>query len=462
MQMALASSDVKGEVFSFTSPKDIEEHCIILDRMPGGKYSDEDTRTEQSYCKINLYDGSIAVCPKAWSTSPGMEVFHLAGQGRSPAEFEKSLCGTSLHKEIIASGQPITFKTTMNSSTTSGTFSTASLLYYHFSRYLHTAINVPVAVYRSIDKNTYLQRVTLRGLALTAGSKARHMNHEAWLVMQKAEQNPASYHPVDELFTRDRNQIYGIFMQPAGARYNSVLNGTRESGWGEGQNLDFQNTAPFLALRSEQPLAAAIDHGLVKARKDKKLNHDMGSQVSAQQMVYWMQELTEIALLDYIFSQQDRIGNIDYRYYWYWVANGEVKRRHAEGKQPPNEIAAFKPVRLMRTQLNDNDAGGRRSYVNYTKKTQMLEKIRHYNADIYKRLLALDIDFSKQGRLYNYVKRTFGLSESQLKQVVKNTSQAVTILKESCKQGRLRFDLDPEAFLLTGQGVERRIDCDRP
>jgi len=462
MQVANASSDVKGEFFSFTSPNGIEEDCIIIDRMPGGRYSDEDARTEQSYCKINLYDKSIAVCPKTWSTSPGMEIFHLSGQSKSPAEFERSVCGTSLHAEIKASGQPITFKTTMNGRNTSGTFSTASLLYYHFSRYLHSAIHVPVAVYRSIDKDLHLQRVTRRGLALTAGSKARHMNHEAWLVMQKAEKNPTSYHPVDELFTRDHKQIYGIFIQPAGSRYNSAVSGTRKSGWGEGQNRDFQNTAPFLALRSEKPLALAIDHGLAQARKDKKLRHDMGSQLSPQQMVYWMQELTEITLLDYIFSQQDRIGNIDYRRYWYWVADDQIRHRHADSQHPPGDIAAFKPIRLMRTHLNDNDAGGRRAYVNYTKKTQMLEKIRHYNAGTYRRLLALDSDFHQQGSLYDYVKTSFGLSGPQLQQIVKNTAQAAIILKNSCKQGKLGFDLDPEAFMLTAKAAGQSIDCDRP
>ena len=172
-----------------------------------------------------------------------------------------------------------------------------------------------------------------------------------------------------------------------------------------------------------------------------------------------MQELTEITLLDYIFSQQDRIGNIDFRHYWYWVANDEVKRRHAEGKQPPNEIAAFKPVRLMRTQLNDNDAGGKLSYANFTKKTQMLEKFRHYNVDTYKRLLALNKDFSNQGKLYDYVRTTFGLTTLQLEQIVKNTSQATAILRNSCRQGKLRFDLDPEAYYLTGKVTEQKVDC---
>ena len=36
-------------------------------------------------------------------------------------------------------------------------------------------------------------------------------------------------------------------------------------------------------------------------------------------MMFWMTELSEICLLDYIFSQQDRPGNIDYRWVWYYL-----------------------------------------------------------------------------------------------------------------------------------------------
>ncbi len=45
---------------------------------------------------------------------------------------------------------------------------------------------------------------------------------------------------------------------------------------------------------------------------------------------YWMRDLVDITLLDYIFSQQDRIGNIDYLTYWYWVEDGQVRRMPAQ------------------------------------------------------------------------------------------------------------------------------------
>ena len=142
--------------------------------------------------------------------------------------------------------------------------------------------------------------------------------------------------------------------------------------------------------------------------------------------------------------------------------DGEIRRQPASGTQLPETLAERHAIRIRRTQLNDNDAGGRVPYANYTKKTGMLEKLRHYNADTYRRLQRLAQDFEAGGELHAYVRDSFGLSDAQFGQVVKNTRLAAGILRESCHAGRLRFDLDPEAFLLTGKAQSPELDCDRP
>jgi hypothetical protein len=313
-----------------------------------------------------------------------------------------------------------------------------------------------------MDRDAHLDRVTRRGVTLSAHRKGGAMNHSGWLTMQEAEQSPSAYPATDELFTRDRKQIYGVLLHPHGDRYSAEFNGTRRSGWGEGQNRDFQDTAPFLALRAERPLLEAIDHGIHQASADATLRQAMRHGISPEQMVFWMKELTEITLLDYIFSQQDRIGNIDYLNYWYWVEDGKVKRSPASSGNVPGELAGHHPIKLRRSQLNDNDAGGRVPYANFTKKTRMLEKIRHYSPDTYRRLMRLDQDFAAQGELYRYVRSTFGLSDAQFRQVVDNTRLAANILRGTCRVGKLRFDLDPETFIATGKSMEHSLDCDKP
>ena len=462
--LAASEMPVSGAATTFAAPSGVSEHCVALDAMPGARYSAEDKAVEAAFCRIDFYSGAFALCPKVFSTSPGTLVYDIS-RGRfagDAAAFETAQCATSSPAKRGAVGEPVSYKMTMNASDTSATFSTASLLYDHFSRYLDADVQVPVSVYRSMDKDIHLARVTRPGVRLSAKRRGGAMNHAGWETLRAAEQRPDSYPAPNELFTADRKQIYGILIHPQGDRYSAEFNGTRRSGWGAGQNRDFQETAPFRALRTDKPLAEAIQHGIHEASSDRTLRKAMRHGVSPEQMVFWMKELTEITLLDYIFSQQDRIGNIDYLTYWYWVDDGEVRRRIAAGSTVPDDIADFHPVRLKRSQLNDNDAGGRVPYANFTKTTRMLEKIRHYSPDTYRRLMRLDKDFEDQGPLYRYVRDTFGLSDAQIRQVVTNTRLAAEILRSSCRAGRLRFDLDPKAFLRDGRVTAQSLDCDRP
>jgi hypothetical protein len=457
-----AAAVTGGTVITHTSPNKIEERCVILEQMPGGEYSSRDSKAEQAYCKIDLYSKSIAMCPKTWGASPETIIYQLyAGPYKGNAKkFEASVCSKGKSAANYTTGRRLEFTNTMNMKGASGAFSTASLLYYHFSRYFDMHIHVSVAVQRTMDNKEHLQRVTLRGIKLA--SKNKKMIHAAWLDMKKIEEKPELYKPTDELFTRDRKQIYGVLLHSPGKRYGVLMNGARKSGQGDGQNNDFQKTPPFLALRSSQPLKKAILEGIAEAEKDPLIKKAIKSEISDQQMVYWMQDLTEITLLDYIFSQQGRVGNIDYEEYWYWKKGSSIRKQHARTKTPAKNLAKHKPLRIQETFLNDNYAGGRKSYSNFTKKTNMLEKIRHFNPDTYKQLIKLDKDFSSKGKLYAYVKDSFGLSEQQLQQIVTNTNHAAAILKESCKEKILRFDLNPDKFFAKKSSKEKRLNCDKP
>ncbi len=427
----------------------------MLQPAPGGDYTAADRAEEAALCAIDFHAGSWALCPKTFSTSPGTLVYELSGgpyEGRA-AEFEAEECDPRHVR-----GDPVSYKMTMNAPGTSATFAPASWLYYHFSRYFGTAVHVPPSVYRSMDRQSHFERVVRPGLAASARDGVAEMNRIGWRILADGAKDPASYRPSAELYTR-QGGIYGTLLRQQGRRYGAEINGTRESGWGSGQNRDFQQTAPYLALREDAPLAEAIEHGIRTAARDPVLRKAMGGAPGPVQMTYWMEELTEIALLDYIFSQQDRIGNIDYVDYWYWVEDGRVSRIPVAGRTPPGRIAGFSPVKIRRTHLNDNDAGGRIPYANFAKKTGMLEKIRHLSPRTYTRLIHLADDFEERGELYAWLRATFGLSERQIDQVVSNTVMAAGILRDSCVHGRLRFDLDPEAMLVRGETDDIPVAC---
>ena len=458
-----------GQTATFQSPNGVQEQCIAIEKLPGADYSKKDLEKEAQFCSINFYNNTTALCPKYWSTSAGTMVY-LNPNGSSSAQTE-STCRTTknTHLKTVAK-----FKQTMNQNDTSGTFGMAPVVYYHLSRYFDTVLTVPVAVYRSMDKDSHYDRVTSR--ARPPGSSP--MNTAAWKWFSVAEQSPASWNERALLFTPDNQQIYGALMKESGDRYGAEFNGTRKSGWGDGQNNDFQETPPYMALRQELPLAQAIPTGIAMAKQDGAIKRALNTgDPSALQMVIWMRELTELTLLDFIFSQQDRIGNIDFKWRVVYVKDGKAHsddldvdvpesstpRDHLNTliKNIPQELKAYNPQVIQKTSIGDNDAGGLVRYANYTKRTQMLQKIRHYSSDLYRRLISLNKDFAAKGPLYQAFQKNFNLPAGDLNQMVANTKLATDIIQGLCRSNKLRFDLDHKKFI-KGEVTEEKVNCDNP
>jgi hypothetical protein len=457
---AAASSDVRGDEFRYRSPAGVEERCVMLARLPGGVYREEDTAQERALCAIDVHDRAHAICPKTFSTSPGASIYLLAGAryDGNPAGFEREMCphGKGMAHDAYASW--VAVKMSVNTRQSSATFANASWIYYHLARYFDSAAHVPPAVMRSFDKSAYLNRVALPGQALSANSAPLAMNHAGWVALVGAVRDPASYTPADELLTIDRAQLYGALLRAHGERYGEELNGSRRSGWGDGQSRDFQQTAPFIALATNQPLPEAVAEGLQRGWHA----HSIPTAVAKVQVAYWMRDLFDIVLLDHLLSQQDRVGNIDFTRHWLWVEDGRVRSLPASGRQPPPELAAKQPLLLQRTELGDNDAGVRTSYLNFARRTGMIAALRHAPPDTYRRLIALANDLQARGPLHDQLRSSYGFSDAEFAHVVANTVDAADTLRASCKAGRLRFDLDPDAFLRDGRTDAVKVDCDRP
>ena len=457
---ASASDAVRGESVAHRSPGGVQERCVMLARMPGGHYRQAEESAERALCAINFYDGTHALCPKLFSTSPGTLVYDLADgpYARRAADFEREVCPKGHIVTTEAVHGAISFKMSVNTRETSATFANASFIYYHFARWFDAAVAVPPAVLRSMDKDQHLQRVARSGEAVSATRPPLKMLHAGWATVVRAERDPGSYTPTDELFSADRKQVYGVLLHPEGHRYGEEVNGSRSSGWGDGQSLDFQKTAPFVALATDQPLAQAIRQGLATGHAANAIP----AEVRELQMAYWMRELIAIVLLDHLLGQQDRIGNIDYLNHWVWVERGEVLQRAASGRQPPADIAEFKPRLIKRTVLGDNDAGVRVSYANYTQRTGMLDKLRHFDPKTYSQLMAMARDFAARGALHEHVRSSYGFSAAEFERLAGNVRQAAALLQANCRAGKLRFDLDPEAVARGETPTEPKVDCDNP
>ncbi len=454
------------------------EQCLVLNRFgadSGAHYRSKDDDKEKELCSIDFSAQDIGLCPKTWSTSPGTVIYDISNSEykQKAALFEAQYCPKqrALKGKVEGVDKLAVYKQSVNGQfkqSTSATFAQASPLYYHFSRYLGATVDVPVAVIRTMDAQAHLQRVASKGGAIAQG----RMNAAGWVVVTSAEKNPTGYVPVNEFYYEDPKNglLYGTILKGPGARYGPEFNGNI-AGKGYSQEYAFmQQTPAFLALASPKGFADAVPPAVASSKKDPVVAKALGASVSNEQMMFWMQELSEIYVLDYIFSQQDRPGNIDYLWEWYYVtdsgetksvrASSEVARSGMASIAMPDEVKASpKHYLIQKTQINDNDAGGRR-YANFTKQNGLLGKIRHMNPATYQQLMRLSSDFQAKGPLYIYLQNTFYLSPAYMDVIAQNTLDAAGILRGTCKAGVMKFDLDAEGYLVTGNAEEKQVDCD--
>ena len=441
------AAPVEGEAVASTSPGGLAEQCIRIQPLPGADFSKHDRKTEKEYCELDLY--RLALCPKLWSTSPGTILYEIdpADWGGDPAGFERAHCAGGHHARDEALDKPATFKMSVNGRETSATYAPSSWVYYHFSRYLDTNVHVPVAVYRSMEAAQHRQRVTSRGVELTQGHRNLRMLAAGWRFVDELERGEGSAGARQAALTDEGRQVFGVLLDNKGDRYGPEINGTRESGWGSGQNHDFQLTAPFIALRTAGTVEEAASEGVHQARTNPRMAKALPADISTTQVVFWMRDVLEIVLLDYILGQQDRIGNIDYSWRWFWVEDGKLESKRAHGHEPPDAIRAFSPVRLQRSAINDNDAGVRRGYANFARKTGMLDGLRHMHPGLYQRLGRLAAELADGGPAHAWLTGPAGLGSREADAIAQRAAEAFEKLSGDCRAGRLVLDLDPASLL---------------
>lgn len=457
---SLLAAPVTGEVTEFRTEDGVVERCVRITNFPNAHYSINDREIESAYCSLDF--STLALCPKLWSTSPGTILYEIdaSTDEGNISRFERENCSDGRHAKQAASREPGVFKVSINARDTSATFAPASWVYYHLSRYFQTNVHVPVAVYRSMDAKSHNKRVVKPALVIVDDRHGLRMLAAGWRELDAIETGQQGGIAAAAVLTDDGRQIYGVVLNSTGDRYGPEFNGTRESGWGMGQNNDFQQTAPFLALRNAKPVAEAARDSIEEARINPKMAKALPADTPVEQVIIWMQEVLEITLLDFMLGQQDRIGNIDYTWRWYWIADGKLQSQAAHGMEIPEKLEAFNPVRLRQSAINDNDAAVRTGYADFADRTHMLEGLRHYNPELYQRLGRLAADLRKQGPAYQWLTGSAGLSEKEAGVIAKRTGQAFDLLAADCRSGSLVLDLEPEMALNPGGEPVDPVSCD--
>jgi len=207
----------------------------------------------------------IGMCPKIRGSSPGTLIYdiHNTIYAGRPEAFETEFCPKhSLSVQRVV--ELARFKQSINgqfNQRTSATFSQAQPLYYHFSRYLNTTVDVPVAVMTTMDAQMHLRRVTDRGLELARNER----NLAGWIVVALTERIPLGYVPVEDFYYGDPKHglFYGTMLKRVGKRYGPEFNGNIVGRGYAGQYQYLQKTPAFLALTTPGNLIRAMNTGLI-------------------------------------------------------------------------------------------------------------------------------------------------------------------------------------------------------
>ncbi len=421
----------KIEVFPVTGrPNEI---CVLPRHPEGFDYSPKDSKNEEKLCAMDFHSPAavgnktpVAICPKTNSTNPGLDIHELA-TGASKSDFENKNCGLADRgaKKVAK------FKTSITCSYTG-----SILGYYHLSAALGGAGDVPIAVVRSMDIEKH-KPYTSRALKLTQGEFINSL----WGQVQREENNPSRLG--GRMFTSDLKQIYGALTKnPTDeARYSEINSGRMDT---------FMASAQAKRVFSSQGVGALAPRTLA----------------GAAAILVQMKDISDMLLLDYIFKQQDRFGNIHKVDFFYFTdPSGKVDKVKVEDVNEKKEPMPAGAVPVQKMLLKDNDCGNRPGHEKNITDAH-LSSIRHMSPKTYKRLqwLAQNWDakfkdfFGKEALLAE--PDLFGSRGLEL--VTKNVKMAAKILKDNCTTGKLLLDLDLEDHLAsTNTGSTIRALCDQ-
>lgn len=424
---ALDVRDLKGEKStSFFSSRGVEEKCVVPQKWPGGYYTEKDKKTEGKLCEQDFYK-NVGMCPKYNSTNPGVLIIEPT-EKYSREAINSSNCDV----DKLGLKTESKFKQSISCS-----YTPSIIAYYHFSRLLGGAGRVPVSVIRTMDIQTHGALSEKANKASLTGTIDL-----TWRSFQGLHENPGKFPKVVD---QTRSQIYGALV--ANVKGENIYSEVNGFGVYDTRYSRFKKQRPFLNVASSQSLTQ-----IAGSREFQKI----------APLAVQMKDVSDMILLDTLLNQQDRIGNIHFKFVWYYqdasapgawltekseakvVTNKETRVRKTV--VPPAEQAAMdakKAVLVKEMYLKDNDCGVGKD--NMMRLHSVIEDVRHMSYKTYAHFMGLakviPLDVTAK-----YLKREFLYSDEDYTNLVSNSTRAKKVLYENCKAGLLKFDVDLEDY----------------
>lgn len=496
--------------------KNRTEKCQIPQRFPQTSYSS--FKDEIKLCSYNLYPSTsshsknkfLYNCPKVHNSSVAIELYKTPAN-ISPTQFHKTVCSLSKGgKERLKAQSGYPDKEAKFKFNSSGVSIGSMLGYYHLANFFESVL-VPAVVLRTVDidtvldhslagrylarklENRYLDLYYSRQVSVLVTAKhgvqaklpSQYMAPEAGLgivpsAFYSSEDNARlgqinmnSW--AERQLTDDRTQVYGTLAEnPGGEAGYSEASGVKS----EKLRVDrFRNSSPFyLALKDARPISQILG-----SRDLKK----------AGQMMQGMQDVSAMLVLDFLFDQADRVGNIHYyRHYFFKDGKGQLRnisekkfkkmRSKKSNEMTSEEIEILRsmeagrvPIKVML--LKDNDGG---FDLNMVKKYQLIANInrepaqyaswksltepylhsdlvvRHFSPGVYKGVMKLHRwilqDPQMKVKMAEYFINELRFTKGEYETFKNNLLSLYRILYTHCKAGRLHLDLDMKGYFSKG------------
>ncbi|HTM21200.1 MAG TPA: hypothetical protein VL172_11845 [Kofleriaceae bacterium] len=395
-----------------------------LDPAASTWYRDEDSRDIEALCAIDLHAESstaataVGVCPKIHGTMPGLEIYDLDGTGLSKRQFESARCkipgrGHGSRGRPRGAVKLAKYKTAAFISEPE-----SMLLYFHFSRLLGNLAHVQPATWRTLDRARY-RRWAADGIARLAKADPKLTTLDGWQVLDRLLDprtlpRPRIVHARERLVVDDLLVWGALVENPRGERERQALcltggkNLAHPTGW--------RQYAFYRLVNSRRPLA---------------------EQRFTLQQLACARDYTDMVVLDTLFNQIDRMGNVHQKTYYHSV--DDRGRMTWSSKQTPGAVP------LTRLLLKDNDDGLKWSVRSLIVAFDLLGDIHHMDPTVYARiqwLAGLMMAPASAARIKTWFTTAVHVREVNYDHVRDRFVDLAARLQRAHDRGQLLLDLD--------------------
>ena len=354
------------------APGGIEETCQLLVEFPYKPpdvvadpkemrwYRKDDFEEIADLCKMSLYAPettdtvtAVGVCPKTHWSTPALEVHAIDQVGMKKADFEKSRCRKD--RRYRGAKKVAKFKVAVYDKEPE-----SGRMYFHYSRLLGiNAYMVPVT-YRTISRREIKRWATTAISTLTSRTLARMNPLEGWSVLNWRHR-------------KGGDVIAGSFYENARGEDDFRAFSYSRPEVRIAVIWQFRGRPYYNIAASKKPLSEQMTFDTEHPRK-----FDQQLQLLAQ-----AQDFTHMMILDHLFNQRDRGGNINARTRYHYLDDQKHLRwKKTVGKD--DDEATMVP--LERLLLKDNDDGLRWDKFGLLNASLIIDDIKHIDSLAYARI----------------------------------------------------------------------------